>query len=115
MKRLLVCLCCAALLGSAHALPGLAEGETEPTTDTTVSSSATTATTSTEPEPDPTPTMSPTPTFQFAEYSRTYDASTGVLTVSWNYAAGGGAEATAIIVDGVQHSASTFKSCISIS
>ena len=106
MKRLLVCLCCAALLGSAHARPGLAEGETEPTTDTTVSSSATTATTSTEPEPDPTPTMSPTPTFQFAEYSRTYDASTGVLTGSWNYAAGGGAEATAIIVDGVQHSAS---------
>lgn len=104
MKRLLVCLCCAALLGSAYVLPGVAEGETEPSNEPTASSSATTATTSTEPEP--TPTMSPTPTFQFAEYSRTYDETTGVLTVTWNYAAGGGAEATAVIVDGVQHSAS---------
>lgn len=106
MKRWLVCLCCAALLGTALPWLGAAE-ESESTTEPVTTSSTTADTPEPEPEPEPEPTATKPPvTFQFSEYNRSYDESTGTLSVVWDYAGGGGAEVIGVIVDGSHYGVS---------
>lgn len=97
MKRLLVSICCIALFAGTVPLLSMAdesEGTTTTTTDSSPSSSnTTTSTTSATASPD----------FTFTEYNRTYDESTGVLTVVWNYADAGGADVIAVNLDGKQY------------
>lgn len=97
MKRLLVSLCCVALFAGVVPLVSMAdesEGTTSTTTDSSPSSSHTTSSTT---------TTTAAPDFTFTEYSRTYDESTGVLSVVWNYASAGGADVIAVNLDGRQY------------
>ena len=97
MKRLLVSLCCVALFVGVVPLVSMAdesEGTTSTTTDSSPSSSHTTSSTT---------TTTAAPDFTFTEYSRTYDESTGVLSVVWNYASAGGADVIAVNLDGRQY------------
>lgn len=117
MKRLLVSLCCVALLTGAVPLL-IAADETEPPTTSTTSSSTgteTTPTTESTGSTDPTESTGSTgatdPTnppqdFTYSEYNRIYDEESGILSVIWNYAQGGGADVIAVVVDGREYAVS---------
>lgn len=117
MKRLLVSLCCVALLTGAVPLL-IAADETEPpatsttssstgteTTPTTESTGSTDSTESTDPTGATDPTE-PSPDFTYSEYNRIYDEESGILSVIWNYAEGGGADVIAVVVDGREYAVS---------
>lgn len=108
MKRLLISLCCVALLAGAVPLLAVSEGEDE--TDATTSSTTTFSTTESTTTTTTTTTQAGSP-FTFMEYSRTYDETTGILSVTWNYASGGGDVAViGVVVGGTRYSVSGTES-----
>ena len=117
MKRLLVSLCCVALLTGVVPLLIAADETEPPTTSATSSSTGTETIPTTEPtgSTDPTESTDPTgatdpteppPDFTYSEYNRIYDEESGILSVIWNYAQGGGADVIAVVVDGREYAVS---------
>lgn len=118
MKRLLISVCCVLLLvGSLPFVMTTAEPEqtgTEETSTTTGEVTQTTDiadTTATTESTDPTASTETTeqtqPTsaaFVLSEYSRQYDETTGILSVSWNYAEGDGTDVVGVNVGSTPYS-----------